>query len=531
MLSKVGSLAEPKRYKDTLFGDVCRPFIVGLIVVGVCAPLLRYVWWLGDEGILLHGAERMLRGDRLYRDFFELYPPGGFIITEAWFRLAGISMVSVRTLAILTSAAIAAFVYLACWEASKGRWLSVYFALGWTVVSQGIWTQVNHHWFATLLSMVTVWASLASISGSQPSWNRPVVAGLAGGAAIMVTPTCGALVTLAAATAFLDLRRYRAELIRYILASLIVPTCLLAYLAERDLLIAAFDDAIVFTATRYSSVQAVPFGLWGSLQLKLLFPLAALLLFLACVRDRRTCVHDRMLRTCTAFGIAGFASCFPRPDGPHIGFAAPLVCPLLAYCVHRLCRDLRASYRYAAAAIAIAFVFPAARALIGLSYTILRANVVTMPRGQVVLAEPGVKQLAARIGVTPPQDGFFFYPYMPMLPFLTQRRHVARYDVFTPEYTLPSQYQEACVSAMRDAAWAVIDRNWTDPEYLKTVFPAMRNPEPTETKRFEQALETGFELVARDGAYELRRRVPAVDETICSGIAGDLVTPGQIAPR
>jgi hypothetical protein len=106
-----------------------------------------------------------------------------------------------------------------------------------------------------------------------------------------------------------------------------------------------------------------------------------------------------------------------------------------------------------------------------------------------------------------------------MLPFLTARRHVSKYDVFIPGYTLPSQYKEACVSAMGSASWVVIDREWTDPKFLTRVFPGMRDPEPRETRRFEQALEKGFEFVARQGAFEMRRRVPAVDKSVCAGIA------------
>jgi hypothetical protein len=44
----------------------------------------------------------------------------------------------------------------------------------------------------------------------------------------------------------------------------------------------------------------------------------------------------------------------------------------------------------------------------------------------------------------------------------------------------------------------------------------MHDPEPRETKKFEQALETGFELVAREGIFELRQRVPQTDENLCT---------------
>jgi hypothetical protein len=86
-------------------------------------------------------------------------------------------------------------------------------------------------------------------------------------------------------------------------------------------------------------------------------------------------------------------------------------------------------------------------------------------------------------------------------------------------YTTPSQYQEACISAMRRASWLVIDRTWTDPNFLRAIYPAIQNAEPRERKRFELALQSGFEFVARDGAFELRRRVKTVDETVCAGIA------------
>ena len=75
------------------------------------------------------------------------------------------------------------------------------------------------------------------------------------------------------------------------------------------------------------------------------------------------------------------------------------------------------------------------------------------------------------------------------------------------------------MSALLHASWLVIDRNWTDPNFLRVSFPAMRDAQPRETKTFERALQSGFEFIARDGAFELRRRVKTVNETVCEGIA------------
>jgi hypothetical protein len=492
---------------------------VSLISVVLCLPFVRYIWWLGDEGVLLHGAERMLQGDKLYLDFFEFLPPGGFIITEAWFAIAGMSIFSAHTLAILTIGAIACFTYLACRQASKHAPLSAFIAVGWVVISQGLWTEINHHWFTTLFSMIAAWATLVSIERAQPSLLGPLVAGVAAGAAAMVIPTRGAFATLAAATAFLNLRRHRAEAVSFVLGCTLVPICTFGYLIAHGALTEAFDDVILFAATRYASIQSVPFGSGAHFHLRWIFPFGVLITVLACVRDRHECLYNRVFRTCAAFGFAGFAGCFPRPDWVHIGFAAPLVCPLLAYCANRLIRPWPARYQYAAAALGMASLIPPAHRLWSMSQSALRGEVVSTPRGRVTLVPSGAWELAQRIAATPADDAYFFYPYMPMLPFLTARRQVSKYDVFTPGYTLPSQYKEACVSAMGSASWVVIDRVWTDPKALTAVFPGMRDPEPRETRRFEQALEKGFELVARQGAFEMRRRVPAVGESVCAGIA------------
>ena len=143
------------------------------------------------------------------------------------------------------------------------------------------------------------------------------------------------------------------------------------------------------------------------------------------------------------------------------------------------------------------------------------------PRGRIAVPGlPGVGRLLQQIAATPPGDPYFFYPYLPMMPFLTARKDVSRYDIFTPEYTLPAQYHEACVSVMQHASWVVIDRHWTDPVFLKAVFPGMRNPRPPETRRFERALDRGFKLVATDGTFELRRRLAGdADPALCDRIA------------
>jgi hypothetical protein len=102
-IDQSGSPVDRTLYKPCKLSDFGWLLDVGLISVVLCIPFNCVVGGFGDEGVLLHGAERMLLGDRLYLDFFEFLPPGGFIIAEAWFGMAGISMLSACIMAILNS--------------------------------------------------------------------------------------------------------------------------------------------------------------------------------------------------------------------------------------------------------------------------------------------------------------------------------------------------------------------------------------------------------------------------------------------
>src|SRR5262249_35109473 len=179
-------------------------------------------------------------------------------------------------------------------------------------------------------------------------------------------------------------------------------------------------------------------------------------------------------------------------------------------------------YRYlvvVVAGVVIGFLISSGLYFFHISQEALRGKIVPTPRGGIVFfALPGISELLERIAATPSEDAYFFYPTLSMLSFLTAREQVSKYDVFMPGYTLPSQYQDACISVMRHASWVVIDRRETDPNILKQRFPAMRDAEPPETK-WLQALDDGFELVAQEGRFELRRRREGISDAVCAGIA------------
>jgi hypothetical protein len=505
--------------------------LVVLVAAGLlCLPFIHTVRGLGDadEGVTLLGADRLLHGDRLYVDFFEFLPPGSFLIMAGWFAAIGTSLWSARCLAILVIAGIACLTYLTCRQVSKNAAASALIALAWLITSpeHGYYVQISHHWFATLFSMISAWAVLAG-TGRERRWLRgPLLAGLAAGAAAMIVPTRGVAAVLAAATAYLDLRRQLAEAVCFVLACAVAPLCLLGYIAGYGGLLAAYEDVIVFPANNYLSVQGITYGhgAYGfDLVLPCLFPLAGLLALIVTVTTWGAAWRDGTFRTCIAFGLAGWVGFLPRPDLAHIYWSAPLACPLISYCASSLMRRWRPIYRYVPAVAVIVICLHFARAYTWEIQRALRADVVSTPRGEVTYSRyivSGTGEAITWLAAAPPHDGYFFYPYMEMLPFLVARQQVSRYDQFIPEYTTPAQYRETCLSVLRHASWIVIDRTWAEnPRQLVESFSGIHNASPPEVRKFEQALDDSYEPVERFGVIEIRHRRRQVNEASCADIS------------
>jgi hypothetical protein len=104
------------------------------------------------------------------------------------------------------------------------------------------------------------------------------------------------------------------------------------------------------------------------------------------------------------------------------------------------------------------------------------------------------------------------------MPYLAQRPQTSRFDVFTPEYTTPAQYHEACEDVTRQAQWVILDRTRMGAAAWLPAFPAMRDANPPETQAFERALEQNFALLRRAGNFEIRQRNATADDADCREI-------------
>src|SRR5262245_7520749 len=106
------------------------PWLYAIAAVSIvyCIPAFRLVASLSDEGIVLHGAARLLDGQVLYRDFFEIIGPGTFLVSAAWLKVFGSSFAAIRVLSVATGTLIALLIYLTARAVSGPRAIAPAFA-------------------------------------------------------------------------------------------------------------------------------------------------------------------------------------------------------------------------------------------------------------------------------------------------------------------------------------------------------------------------------------------------------------------
>jgi Dolichyl-phosphate-mannose-protein mannosyltransferase len=119
----------------------------------------RYTTMEPDEGIILAGAERILRGQVLYRDFFSYFTPGSYYLVALALKVFGDSFVVARTLVALEGAVCAAITYLLARRVC-GRGVALATAALVTLTALPYRFLVLHNWDSTLWACLAVWAAV-----------------------------------------------------------------------------------------------------------------------------------------------------------------------------------------------------------------------------------------------------------------------------------------------------------------------------------------------------------------------------------
>jgi hypothetical protein len=428
------------------------------------------VWWLWanrfflslDEGIYLAGAQRILRGQVPYRDFFVLTGPGSFWIEAGILGLLGPTLRHARLALVLDLALLSGAVYWLTARLSGRKFALAVTALFFALETRPLFRlYVNHRWDSSafgLLAVVFVFAGT-----EHPRFRTLLAAGIAAAVGAWITPS------LLAVAAFLGLwllfiRELRRHCIPYLLGIASVSLIDAAVLFLQGAFVPMFRD-LLWTSTHYPAANRVPYG-YGAIAsggLRAMFAGTSGAAFIARAtgliavlvpvvlpiavyaawmirRLRRTKVDQReklaILLMLASFGFV--ISTYPRWSADQLLFIAPIFYVLAAYLFSRVLTGRMV--RTFAGAIAFAL------GVASLSYSVLHvmSEPVIETRVGPVRAGPAersiIKLVSTRIS---PGDTLFVYPYLPVVYFLTGSQNPARYSFLQPGMMQAPDYEEA----------------------------------------------------------------------------------------
>jgi 4-amino-4-deoxy-L-arabinose transferase-like glycosyltransferase len=135
----------------------------------------KYTVLNGDEGILLQGAQRILQGQVLYRDFFSLVTPGSYYWTAMLFKAFGSSILVARAALMVYGGVFSVLAYLLArrvcsrWSALLAAYLAALVCLPYTFV-------MLHNWDGVLLAYLALYFSVRFLE--RPCWAWSAAAGL-----------------------------------------------------------------------------------------------------------------------------------------------------------------------------------------------------------------------------------------------------------------------------------------------------------------------------------------------------------------
>jgi 4-amino-4-deoxy-L-arabinose transferase-like glycosyltransferase len=431
----------------------------------------------GDEGIILQGAQRILNGEVLYRDFFSFLTPGSYYWMALLFKVFGDSILVAHGALIVYGGIFSVLTYLLARRVCA-RWCALFTVYLLTLTCLPYCFFALHNWDSTLWACLALYFAVRLLE--TPHWGFALAVGTFASLTCLCEQSKGAglLLGLAAgfgAVAWTDHRKGR--LARFhvwaFLAGFAPPVLLtVAYFAAQHSLPQMLADCL-WPLRHYLSANALPYGYPGLLDsefqrglsgswgfrigmLVILSPylflpvLPILAVGFFCVwlvrLARQKESHDKAAHyvVVSAIVIALWMSAvISRPDLSHIViFQGPIVFLVLGWILGG--PSIQTRHLNSFRTLVSFYVFLSFTALgLTLLWGPLNANVVLKTRRGVLKVQHGdavLEELQARVR---PGEKIFVYPYQPLYYYLTSTFSPTHYEYLQLGMHTPEQFQEA----------------------------------------------------------------------------------------
>ena len=209
---------------------------------------------IGDQVLFFTRALRIMNGQVLYRDFFELVTPGTDFLYALGFRIFGVHAWIMQAFAIALGLALCCVITLIAAKIIRGP-LILLPAVLFLVFDFNSALDITHHWYSTLAALAA-----AGVLMGGPGLKRISAAGALCAIATLFTQTQGALALLALMVYLLWLKPSQAqgpgvlkELAALLLPFLLIVCCVLGYYVHKAGFQTIFFDLVLFPAKYLSS--------------------------------------------------------------------------------------------------------------------------------------------------------------------------------------------------------------------------------------------------------------------------------------
>jgi 4-amino-4-deoxy-L-arabinose transferase-like glycosyltransferase len=480
------------------------------IAASIFAVTVTYLWIFRrytsmepDEGIVLEGAQRILRGEVLYRDFFSYFTPGSYYFLALLFKIFGSSFLVARTALVFFGGVYSTVAYLLARRVCS-RMSAIFVAGIVTLTTLPYRFEVLHNWDSTLWACLAVYCAVRWLE--SPRWTWAFATGSLSALTCLFEQSKGAGLVLGlgaglAAIVFLDRKRslWNGTITSGLAVGVAWPlVATLAYFGAQHTLSLMLADWF-WPLQHYSQANHVPYGYlnWSDATRHLFFgsgplqqraitvlaispcfvvpalPLAAVALLIYWLvqmwrkREPRA-VAAHYVVVCSALSGLLLSVVIGRADIIHFMYLMPLFALVLGWMMDgrdipgRLFRQVRPLFIAYVLAAFLMFAAPTLlRTLNAPDQIQTRRGVVRVPARDTV-----VESVQAQVAAG---EKILVYPYLPLYYYLTDTASPTRYEYFQPGMHTPQQAQEmlAEISAARvpvvlfdGSFWAKIPTSW-----------------------------------------------------------------------
>jgi len=449
----------------------------------IFAVTLAYLWIFRhytsmepDEGIVLEGAQRILRGEVLYRDFFSYFTPGSYYFFALLFKIFGSSFLVARTALVFFGGFYSTVAYLLARRVCSTI-SAIFVAALVTLTTLPNRFEVLHNWDSTLWACLAIYCAVRWLE--SPRWTWAFATGSLVSLTCLFEQSKGAGLMLGlgvglVAVAFFDRQRslWNGTTILGMATGMAWPfLATVAYFGEQHILPLMLADWF-WPLHHYSLANHVPYGYqnWSDATRHLFFgsgsmmqraitvltispcfvipalPLAAVALLVYWVVQMRrehelTAVGAHYVLVCAALSGLLLSVVVGRADILHFRYLMPLFALVLGWLMDgrdipgqqfRKIRPLFIAYVLAAFLL---FAMPVLqRALNAREHIQTRRGLVQVPARDTVLEYTQANVAAG--------EKILVYPYLPLYYYLTDTSAPTRYEYFQPGMHTPQQAEE-----------------------------------------------------------------------------------------